>query len=393
MNTLKQMISVTELNLRGLPGRIVPSLVIVAGIAGTVAVLVSVLAMATGFLATAQKTGRDDRAIVIRLGSDSESTSTLARSSVLTITAAPGIRRDAQGHPIASAEGLVIVNLARQSDGLAANIALRGVGPQAAVLRPEIKLIEGRMFRPGARELIVGKAAAARFRGLSIGSHVAFRGDWTVVGHFESGGDAHESELMTDAETLLSVSRRNAFQLVMVQLDFADAFPRFRRALSEDPTLAVDAIRETEYMARASRQLTRLMYFAAYFVGGIMAVGALFGSLNSFYAALDQRAQEIATLRSIGFRGRAVVAAILVEALLLALLGGILGAVLARLLFDGNAINTLGGNISQVVFKLTVTPYLAMLGVVCACAIGLAGGLPAAIRAARQPIARGLMAT
>jgi len=387
----KQIAAVTWMNLRNIPQRLGISLVIVIGIAVTVAVLVSVLAMEAGFNKTLSNTGRMDRAIVLRGGSNAEISSTISRDGALTIMDAPGVKKSGDGKVIASADVVAIVNLPQKSTGSDANVVLRGVGPKAFELRPEIHLIEGRPFQPAVRELIVGKSARAQFKGLEVGGHIAFRdADWTVVGVYESNGDAHESEMMADVETVLSAYRRNLFQSVTVMLDSPDDFDAFRDSLTTNPSLTVDVKREPTYYAEQSKQLNKLLNFLAFVVGSIMAVGAVFGTLNTMYSAVSTRMLEIATLRAIGFGGLAVVISVLTEALLVALAGGALGATLAWLFFNGNVVNTLGANFSQVVFHLTVTIALLVQGILWACAIGVIGGLFPAMRAARAPVAEAL---
>ncbi len=389
----KQIAAVTSMNLRGLPQRIGPSLVIVIGIAVTVAVLVSVLAMATGFKKTVGNTGHADRAIVIRGGSLTELGSTISRDNTVTITDAPGVKHDADGKAIASAEVVAVVGVAKKGDTTLANVTLRGVGAKGAQLRPEIRIVEGRMYEPAVRELIVGRSAQGQFAGLALGSKIAFRdSDWTVVGVFESNGDSHESELLADVETVLSAFRRNLYQSVVVLLDSPESFDRFKDALTTNPTLSVDVKREPEYYAAQSKRLNTLLNFLAYVVGGIMAVGAIFGALNTMYSAVSARALEIATLRAIGFGSLPVVISVLVEALLLALIGGSIGAALAWVFFNGNVVSTLGGNFTQVVFQLTVSPALLVIGVVWACVIGIIGGLFPSVRAARLSVASALRA-
>lgn len=391
---IKQIVAVTWMNLRSLPQRISTAWVIVIGIAVTVAVMVSVLAMAAGFQHTLKGTARDDRAIVLRAGSQAELESTIDRENAQTITDAPGVRKDEAGRPIASADAVVIVALPQKKDGADANVTLRGVGANALKLRPEMHLIAGRMFRPAVRELIVGKSAVAQFKGLELGSHIAFRNsEWTVVGIFESSGDAHESELQGDVETVLSAYRRNGFQSVTVMLDSAAAFDRFKGALTTDPTLKVSVQREADYYAAQSRNLSKLLNMLAYFVGGIMALGACFGALNTMYTAVSTRTREIATLRAIGFSGAPIVISVLVESLLLAIVGSGIGSAAAWVFFDGNTVNTLGAGFTQVVFHLTVTASLLVSGVFVACTIGMLGGLLPAVRAARQPIATALRAS
>ena len=381
------------MNLRAIPQRLGTSWVIVIGIAVTVAVLVSVLAMAQGFKKTLASTGRPDRAIIMRGGSNGELSSTLSRENTLTIMDAAGVKKDADGKPLASAEMVAVVALPQKKTGTAANVTLRGVGLKGFELRPEIHLVAGRMFQPAVRELIVGKSAVTQFKGTDIGSHIAFRdSEWTVVGEFESNGDAHESELMGDIETVLSAFRRNLFQSVTVLLESPEAFQHYKDALTTDPTLTIDVKREPEYYAEQSKQVGKLLNFLAYFVGGFMAIGAIFGALNTMYSAVSARSLEIATLRAIGFGSAAVVVSVFVEALLLSLLGGVIGAAVAWMVFNGNTVNTLGSNFTQVVFHLTVTPGLLLWSILWACLIGVLGGLFPAIRAARLPVATALRA-
>jgi putative ABC transport system permease protein len=391
---MKQSVAVTAMNLRTLPQRFGTAWVIVVGIAVTVAVLVSVLAMAEGFEQAVGGTARSDRAIVLRTGSTAELNSTLSRENAQTIMDAPGVRKGPEGGALADAEAVVMVNLPQKASGTEANITLRGVGQTAAALRPEQHLIAGRMFRPALRELIVGKSAAAQFKGLDVGNHIAFRdSEWTIVGIFESGGDAHESELQGDIDTVLSAFRRNLFQSVTLQLESNAAFNRFKNALTTDPTLMVSVERETDYYAKQSEQLVALLNVLAFFVGGIMALGASFSALNAMYSAVSTRTREIATLRAIGFGGLPIIISVLAESLVLALIGSVVGSVVAWGLFNGNSVNTLGLNFSQVVFRLTVTPSLLLVGGFFACAIGLLGGIFPAIRAAKVPIATALRGT
>jgi len=393
MNSLRQIRAVTWMNLSSIAQRFGTSSVIIVGIAGVVAVLISVLAMATGFQRTIVATGRDDRAIVLRGGSDSELASTLSREATLTVMDAPGIRKDSTGKALASAEAVVIVDMPKKSNDSGANVTIRGIGPAGLTLRPEIHLSAGRMFQRGLRELIVGSGAQAQFKGLDVGSHLALRGsDWTIVGSFQSNGDSHESELLADGETVLSAYRRNLYQSVVVLLASKDSFGVFKSSLTTNPQLSVDVMREHDYYAKQSQRMSSVLSFIAYVVGGIMAVGALFGALNTMYSAVSVRSREIATLRAIGFGASAVVLSVLIEALLLSVIGALIGAGLAWMFFNGNMVSTLGSNFTQVVFRLAVGPSLVALGIVWACVIGLVGGLFPAIRAARLPVATALRA-
>jgi len=388
---MKQALAVTALNLKTLPSRFWSSLVIVLGVAGVVGVVLSVLAMVTGLTAAMQHAGRDDRAIILRGGSDTEISSTLTRDDAVTILDAPGIRHDATGRAVGSAEAVLILSRPMRNGGTDANVTLRGVGPQPLALRPEIHLVEGRFFEPGLHELVVGRGAQRQFAGLDLGSHVNIRDtDWTIVGVFASHGDAHESEILADADTVMAVYRRTLFQSVTVQLDSPAAFSTLKDALTTNPSLSVEVQRETDYLAKLSANLTKVMNLIAGVVGSIMAIGAVFGALNTMYSAVSARTLEIATLRAIGFGGLPIVASVLAEALILSLLGGSVGAALAWLFFNGHGVNALGGNFTQLVFHLTVTPALMIQGIGWALVIGLIGGLFPASRAARLPIVTAL---
>lgn len=393
MSALSQITSISAMNLRSIPQRLGTSFVIVIGIAGVVAVLLSVLAMATGIMKTIANTGRPDRAIVLRGGSNAELSSALSRDNAVTIMDAPGVKRGADGKPIASAETLTLVELPTEKGQSWANATIRGVGPAVLALRPEMKLVQGRMFKPAVHELIVGTKAHSQFEALGLGKRIAFaNGDWVIVGIFASGGDRHESEIFGDAETMMSAIQRNAYQPVTVQLESAGSFDAFKTALTTNPTLSVDVKRESEFFAEESKPISRVLSIVAYVVGGIMAVGALFGALNTMYSAVSARAVEIATLRALGFGSASVVVSVFAEALALALIGAGIGSLAAWVFFDGNVINTSAGGISQLVFALTLTPALIALGIVWAAAIGLIGGLFPAVRAARLPVAQALRA-
>jgi putative ABC transport system permease protein len=383
------MVAVTQLGLRAIPQRLGASLVIVIGMCLVVAVTISILSMSTGFMRTVRNTGRADRAIVLSQGSLFEFASAISRDNALTISNAPGIRTSDDGKPIVSAESLASVIVTKKSNGMDAGVLLRGMGPEGFALRPELKLVSGRMFLPARHELIVGKSALMQFEGLAVGSQVPLpEGDWTVTGTFESNGDEHESELLADSESVLAAMRANGFHSVTVMLDRPESLAQFRTAMTTNPTLSVDVARETDFLATQSKGLNDFLTMIAYVVGGIMGLGATFGVLNTMYSAVNARSIEIATLRAIGFGGAAVVASVLIEALFLAALGALIGASAAWIAFNGN-LHAAGG----LVFRLAVTPGLAGLGISFACALGLVGGLFPAIRAARVPVATALRAT
>jgi putative ABC transport system permease protein len=378
------------MNLRSLPQRLGTSIVIVIGIAGVVAVLISVLAMSTGMLKTMENTGRNDRAIVLRNGSAAEASSALPRDAARLIGDAAGIKRDVDGKPIISAEAMRVVTLYKKEDGAEVNVAIRGVGAKSSTLRPEFKIVEGRMFEPALAELVVGRAANRQFRNLNVGDKLVTRdATWTVVGLYTTG-DSHESEMMTDVEALVSIGRRGGYQSVTAQLDSAAAFTQFRNALTSNPALSVDVHREREYYAQQSKGITQVITIVAYVVGGIMAIGAVFSALNTMYSAVSARLREIATLRALGFGAAAMVLSVLVEAVVLALIGGSIGALIAWLFFNGHTVSTATGVGGHLIFDLTVSPQLVVVGIVWSCIIGLIGGLFPAIRAARLPVATAL---
>jgi len=388
VNALKQIGAVTAVALEAIPRRLGSSLVVVIGTATTVAVLVSALAVATGFKQAASRTGSPARAIV--LGGLNETSSGISRANVATIMDAPGVAHTAMGAPVASAEALASIALTDSHTGRDAYITVRGVGTEAFVLRPEVRLVAGRLFEPGRREVIVGRAVAERLGGLSVGSSVPFPdGDRNVVGIFSSGGGSRESEILTDASSLMSAYHNSGFNSVTVQLTVPGDLSRFSAALASNPTLSVKAQREDEYYASASRPISRLLEITAYGIGCIMAFGAVFGALNTMFSAVRARRTEIATLRAIGFGGTPVAASVVIEALVLGLTGAVLGALAAWLLFDGARISTMmsADTRLQITFGLELGPRVVLIGVLVALGIASAGGVFAGRQASRVSIA------
>jgi putative ABC transport system permease protein len=388
----RQTLAVAGVGIAGLPQRWGASMVIVVGIAGVVAVLVAMLAMGKGFEATLNQTGGEDSAIILRGGSQAETNSVIARDQVPLISALAGIADGAEGRPLVSPELSQVVNLPTKADGTDANVQLRGVGPRAWELRPNVEIVEGRAFQPGLRELVVGTGAQEQFDGLEVGRQVELGNQlWSVVGRFASG-DSHDSELWADAEVVGSSYNRSSYQSVTVKLAGKDGFARLKGALAADPRLKLDVLTTHDYYAKQSEGLTKLITILGTVIGTIMAIGAVFGALNTMYAAVAGRAREIATMRALGFRGLPVVVAVMLETMLLALLGGLLGAGLAWLVFNGYTVSTLGNNFSQVVFQFQVSPDLLWSGLKWALGIGLVGGLFPALRAARLPVTTALRA-
>jgi len=389
---LKQVLTITQLGLRSIPERLGPSLVIVVGLAGVVAVFTALLAMAAGFQSTLEAAGRADVALVLRGGSQAELNSGLTREQATIIKQVPGVAAGDDGQPLASAEVMVIAELMKTGEQSGSNITVRGVEPAGFELRPKLKIVEGRRFKPGLKELIVGRGVTQQYQGAGLGKTLRMRGsDWTVVGVFESG-DANESELWADAEVAQSAFNRQGFSSVRLQLADPKGLQAVKDALTADPRVNVDVESEQSYFSGQTKNFRQTIGALAGVVTLIMALGATFAALNTMYAAVGTRSREIATLRAIGFGGFPVVLSIMIESLVLALAGGLLGAALAYVLFNNMAVSTLGSNFTQVLFRFAVTPALVVDGLVIAVAIGMLGGLLPALRAARQPVTTALRA-
>jgi len=390
MNALTQIVAVTGLSLRNLPSRLGPSLVIVAGMAAAIGVLVSILSLAAGYGELQRRTGDPGRAIILSQTADNEGSGAISRSAFGDILAMPGIARDKDGASLADPEYVSILLASRRPAGRAPGLAtLRGIGGKGLAVRPELKIVAGRMLRPGARELIVGIGLKPEFRGFEVGDKVIMQdGQWPIVGSFITGGDVLEGQIIGDAATLMSAARRNAFNSVIVRLDGPDGLMTLQQALAARPKLGVRAERQSEYYERTSQDTAGFFHAVAYAVGGIMALGALFGALNTMYSAVGARTQEIATLRALGFGGMAVAISVIAESVLLALMGALIGIVLAWALFNGQ-----GYAFGEVLFHLAVSPALVAVGLAWALIVALLGGILPAIRAARLPVVDALRAT
>lgn len=382
--------SVTASGMSTLPQRWGGASVVIVGIAGVVGVLVALLAMGAGYEATFHATGSERRAIVLRSGALTEATSNLDQQSVMLIGQAPQIAHNAQGQPLISPEVVVSASLAKRG-GHEGTVQIRGVGPEVWAVRKHAKIIAGRRFHSGLRELIVGKNAALEFAHTAIGSTLTINGrPWKIVGEFAHAG-AHDSELWGDVNVIgTAFHRGSSVQSVTVRLTHAKAFEAFKAALASDPRLKVQAQTTKAYYASQSKSMTHVIGILAAVVAGIMAIGAVAGALNSMYAAVAARTREVATLRAIGFRGGVVVFSILAETVLLALAGGVVGALIAWALFGHFTASTLGPNFGAVIFQFRITPTLIGEGLKWALVIGFVGGLFPALRAARMPVTDGL---
>jgi putative ABC transport system permease protein len=385
---MKQLLAVTWMSLRAVPARWGSSLVVVIGMACAVGALVSILSMSAGFLRTMAATGSPSRAIVMSDGALGEWGSTIAHDEATILSDMPGVAQDDAHKPVVSADYFAYTAVAKKSDGQDMYVDLRGVSLQDPQLRPEIKLINGRWFRPGKYEIVVGKSAQDQFAGLNVGDHVALpSGDWLVTGTFQSNGSANESELFTDVSTLLSAMRTSTYNSMTVRLTSPAAFTEFKNAITSRPGPALEISRESDFYADQSKSFDQFLKTIAYVVGGIMGLGATFGALNTMYSAIASRAREIATLRAIGFGGATVMVSVMSEALLFCLLGAGLGVLFAWGLFNGYQ-HAMGG----LVIRLAVTPMLAATGIGFALLLGAIGGVFPAARAARIPIVDALRA-
>jgi putative ABC transport system permease protein len=392
INWLAQVGSVTRFGLLSLPQRRGSVAAAVIGITGVVAVLVGVLSISAGFQKVMKASASPDSAIVLRSGADSEMVSGFSRENTRVIADAPGIARATEG-ALASAELFVIINLPKRSTGTDANVPLRGIEKAAFQVRDKVKIVQGRPFDWGKNEVIVGLGAAREFAGLEVGHTMKVgRYEWPVVGLFSAGGGAAESEIWTDATVLQEAYHRgDSFQSVYTRLTSPAAFNQFSNALASNPQLTVKVVRQADYYAEQSTSVTKLINTLGVLVAFLMAIGAVFGALNTMYSSVAARTREIATLRALGFGSGAVVVSVMLESLVLALAGGVLGAGLAYFAFNGFETATMNfQSFSQIAFSFAVTPHLLVQGVIWATVIGLVGGLFPAIRAARLPIAAAL---
>jgi putative ABC transport system permease protein len=389
---LSQIRSVTALSLQTITERKGASTAAAFGIAGVVAVLVGVLSIAEGFVHTMTASADPSTAIVMRSGSDTEMMSLLVGDEPRLIGDTEGVAQSVHGF-LASPELFVIINLPKRSSHTEAHVPLRGVEQIAFRVHAELEFVGGRPFESGRNEVIVGVGAAHQCTGLDLGSKLQVgRNEWTVVGVFRAKGGIAESEIWTDARVLQGVYQRgNSYQSVYVKLTSPAAFETFQENLARNPRLNVKVLRQSEYYAEQSRLVSNLINTVGILIASVMALGAVFGALNTMYTAVSARTREIATLRALGFRGILVALSVLIESLGLATAGGTLGAVVAYFAFDGFRTATLNfQSMSQVAFAFAVTPELLVQGIVWALLIGLIGGLSPALRAARLPIARAL---
>jgi putative ABC transport system permease protein len=376
-------------NFRSIRERWTSTIVAVLGIAGTVGVFVAMLSLARGFKATLVASGSPTNALVMRAGSSSEMMGGITLDSVRVVQDAPGVAHDANG-PLVTQEVVGVAPFPLISTGTDANVQVRGVSPNVLTIRKFAKIVEGRMLTPGLAEMVVGKNASKSYAGLTVGNTLKFGGaQWKVVGVFDAGGSSFDSEVWCDAHILAQVLKRpdNIFQSATVHLTSPDAFQQFKDALIADPRLNVDVWREIDYYAKQSTNMTRLITVLGGLVASIMAIGAVFGALNTMYSAVSERGREIATMRALGFSSWNVILSFLFEALVISFVAGLLGC-LAVLPLNGLTTNAMNfQTFSNLAFAFKITFDLLLMGIVFALVMGVLGGLIPAVRAAIRPVA------
>jgi putative ABC transport system permease protein len=379
-------------NLRSMVVRKGTAAMTAMGIAMVVAVFVMTLSIAQGFRSTLVSSGQPDNVVVTRKSATSENVSAVLKPQVPLLEAMPQVGRGSDGRPLVSPELVVIISLPRKTDNNPANVPLRGVGPKGFEVRNTLKIVEGRRFEPGAREINVGKQAVGRFMGLNLGADVKFGNvTWKVVGIFTADDASFESEVWGDVDLMMAAfQQRSAYQSATLKLTDPSAFDALKATMEGDPRLDLKAEREREYYEGQSSTTTTLIRVFATFVTAILSIGAVFGAMNTMYAAVAYRTREIGTLRALGFSRSRIIGAFLAESVALAVVGGIIGCVLA---LPVHGLSTGAMNMqsfSELAFKFRITPELLAGGLVFSALMGAVGGLLPALRAARIPVARAL---
>ena len=388
MTFARQFAGVLRVNVLSLLERRSQALTLVLGVACAVGVLVSMLAMCVGARRREMADVRTDRAVLMSVGAPDATQSSISKDQAASISDLPDIRQGPDHKPIAVAQLLVTMVARERSDGRRITFPLIGVTPGLTRLMPELHLTAGRMFTPGLDEVIASNRCAKQFSGFGLGDKQEIQGiDWVVVGHFDQGHGEEECLVYADAGSAFAAFRRDSYNQVTVMLQSPSDFSDLQKAVRADPMLRVEAMRESQVIEEKYKRFNGILFFTSYFVGAVMALGATLGAANSLYAIVDARRRELATLRAVGFRSGPIVASMLCEAELLAVLGALVGAALGWFFFNGLSASPFGFT-----FHLAVTLQLLLLGVGWALIIGLAAGLLPAVRAARMPVTAALRA-
>ena len=363
------------------------------GMALVVFVFATVLMLEEGLRNTLVQTGMADNAVVIRRSSVTEVQSAVDRSQAAIATSAPEVAYGADGEPMVSKEVVVLINLDKRGSRKPSNVVIRGVGPKGAALRPQVKLVEGRMFRPGSSEIITGRAIAQRFKGAGLNETLRFGGrEWTVVGLFDAGGSGFDSEIWGDADQMMQAFRRNAYSVVILELVSVDRLAEFRARLEGDQRLTLETKRETVFYAEQSEMLANFIRILGLTLSVIFSMGAIIGAMITMYAAVSNRTAEIGTLRALGFQRRSILAAFLLESLFLSLLGGAIGLFVASFMQLVSVSTMNWQSFSEIAFTFTLTPRIVVQSLLFAAFMGLLGGVLPAARAARLKIVDALRA-
>ena len=357
------------------------------GMALVVYVFATVLMMSEGIRATLVATGQPDNVMVLRKGAGAEINSGIERRQAAILSTLPGIATDALGRPLISAEPVVLISLPKRSNGKPSNVTVRGSSDLGLQLRPGLRLIEGRMFRPGTSEIIVGQATAAGFAGIDLGASLRFAGrDWQIVGRFDAGRSGFDSEIWGDAEQMLQAFRRGASSVVVFRLADSSLFEATRARIEDDPRLALEAKPEIRFYAEQSEALATFINILGLSLAIIFSIGAVVGAMITMFAAVASRIGEIGTLRALGFRRGAVLTAFMAESLLLSGLGGAVGLAAASVMQAVDVSTTNFQTFAELAFRFVLTPQIAVQAMAFALAMGVVGGFIPAWRAARLQI-------
>ncbi len=379
--------------VRNLAARKVTTGLTAAGLALVVYVFATVLMLDEGLRKTLVDTGAYDNVLVIRRAAETEVQSGVDREQAAVVESQPEVALGAAGARLLSKEAVVLISLNKRGSNKPSNVVIRGVGPQASFLRPQVKVVEGRMFQPGASEIVAGRSIAERFAGAGIGERLRFgMRDWTVVGLFDAGGSGFDSEIWGDADQLMQAFRRNAYSSVNFRLADSQGFDAVKARLESDPRLTVEAKRETVYYSEQSEQLSTFIRYLGIALSVIFSTGAIIGAMITMYASVATRTAEIGTLRALGFRRRSILWAFLLESLLIGAIGGIAGLAFASLMQWVSFSTTNFQTFSELAFSFTLTGKIAAQSMIFAVVMGLLGGFLPAARAARLKIVDALRA-
>jgi ABC-type lipoprotein release transport system permease subunit len=379
-------------NVRSVVRRPVSTALTALGVGLVVAVFIGMLALANGFRAALVRTGSNNNALVLRKGADSELSSGLGRDVASIVAADPHVATGPDGRPLVSPEVYVLIPLSKSFDTTQiANVVVRGVSDQVWQVRSNVKVTEGQRPTSGRAEVCVGTRLTRRFPHTGVGQTLRFAGrDWKVTCHFTAAGSAFESEIWGENEQFMPVFRGEVFQSISFRLKDPAGFAEVQRALQADKRMTVDVHRESEFYAQQSQLLSMILNFLAFMITGIMAVGAVFGAINTMYAAISSRAPEIGVLLTLGFKPGSVLLSFLAESAFIAIIGGILGCLFALPLNGIVTSTTNWSSFSEIAFSFRITPWLLFLGMMFAVVMGVIGGFFPALRAARLQVVQAL---